>query len=323
MNFESPGPIKSGIKPKTVDTARFLWYIYFALTVIEIILLLIFGMDFFNALCHTFGTMATGGFSTLNKSVAGFNNKYIDIIITTFMIGAGMNFSLYYNIIYSDFKNFFKDIEFKTYIGIIFSSALAMAIILYSNNYYPTFLSSFRYAAFQVVSIITTTGYATADFNLWPSFCKILFLVLMFIGGCAGSTGGGMKVIRIVVVIKFAWLQIFRTIYPNAVVTLKIENHPFPKHTLFQILGFFVLAIMLFVFGSLFVSIYHYDIETSTSAVAATLWNIGPGLAKVGAIENFSFFPDSVKFLLTIFMIIGRLELFTILVFFSPAFWKN
>ncbi|MBP7652248.1 TrkH family potassium uptake protein [Candidatus Dependentiae bacterium] len=323
MNFESPGPVKSGIKPKTVDTARYLWYIYFGFTCIEIILLLICGMGLFDSLCHTFGTMATGGFSTLNKSVGGFNNKYIDVIITFFMIFAGMNFSLYYNLIHGNFKNFFKDTEFKAYMSIIIFSTLSMTAILYFNNYYPTILSSTRYAFFQVVSILTTTGYATADFNLWPSFCKILFLVLMFIGGCAGSTGGGMKVIRIVILLKFAWQQLFRTIYPNAVVTLKLEKQPFPKHTLFQILGFFVFAIIIFIIGSLFVSLYNFDIETSLSAVAATLWNIGPGLAKVGAIENFAFFPSPVKFVLSIFMIIGRLELFTILVFFSPAFWKK
>jgi len=323
MKFESPGPIKSGIKPKTADTARYLWYIYFGFTFIEIILLALFGMNLFDSMCHSFGTMATGGFSTLNKSIAGYESVVIEFIITFFMICAGLNFSLYYSLLHCNYKTLFKDVEFKTYIGIISISILLTAAILYFNNYYNSFLTSLRYAGFQIVSILTTTGYATADFNQWPSFCKILLITLMFVGGCAGSTAGGMKVIRVIILYKFAKLQIFRTIYPNAIVTLKLENHPFPKHILFQILGFFVLAVLIFISGSLFVSLFNYDIETSASAVAATLWNIGPGIAKVGAIENFSFFPQPVKYVLSFFMIIGRLELFTVLVFLSPSFWRN
>jgi len=327
INFESPGPIKSGLKPRVVDTARYLWYIYFGLTIIETILLMFGGMNFYNASCHTFGTMATGGFSTLNKSIAGFQSRYIDAVITIFMILAGVNFSLYYFAIISDFKNifsvFFKDIEFKIYISIIIISTFIIGANIYINKLYPTVLSSLRYSAFQVVSIMTTTGYATADFNQWSPFCKLILLTLMFIGGCAGSTGGGMKVIRIIILCKFVIQQIFRTIHPNAIVTLKISNQSFPKHILYQVLGFFVLAILIFVFSSLFISLFEYDIETSTSAVIATLWNIGPGISKVGPVENFAFFPNIIKLLLSLLMIIGRLEIFTILVLLSPAYWRR
>ncbi|HPP87485.1 MAG TPA: potassium transporter TrkG [bacterium] len=322
LKNETPGPVKEGIKNKTVHSARYLWYIYLAISALLTILLLLGGMSWFDALCHTFGTMATGGFSTLNKSVGGYNSRYFEIVITIFMFMAGVNFTLYYNFLGGRWKTFFKDIEFKVYAFIILVCTILTTGLLYYYKYYPTILSSLRYAAFQVVSIITTTGFGTADFNIWPPFCQLLFVSLMFFGGCAGSTGGGMKIIRIIILFKYAIQQVLRSLHPTAVYVLKIENHPFPKQTMHQILGFFVFAIGIFVFSSLFVALHNIDIITSTTSVAATLWNIGPGLAKVGAVENFGFLPETVKYFLSLLMIIGRLEIFTIIVFFIPDFWK-
>jgi len=239
------------------------------------------------------------------------------------MILAGTNFNLFYFFILGNFKTFFKDMEFKVYILIILFSSIFVSFLLYINKYYSTLLKAFRYSIFQVVSIITTTGFCTANFNEWPEVIKLWFVVLMFIGGCSGSTGGGMKVFRIIVIIKFAFQQILRLIYPQGVFILKIAKFPLPKNIMYQILGFFILAILIFIFGSLYVSFHNIDIITSFSAVAATLWNIGPGLGKVSAIDNYYFLPSDVKFLLSIFMIIGRLELFTVIVLFVPHFWKK
>lgn len=323
LNNETPGPVKSGIKYKTVETARYLWYIYIGLSLVLILLLYLGDMNLFESICHSFGTMATGGFSTYNKSIGHYNSLYIETVITIFMFFAGINFALYYGLFRGEYKPFLKNTEFKTYFSIIIVSTVAITLLLSFYDYYPSLRESFRYAAFQVVAIITTTGYGTADFNIWHPFCKILLLCLMFVGGCAGSTGGGMKIIRIIVIFKFSYLQIKRAFNPHTVYTLKIENNEFPQNTMYQIIGFFIIAILIFIAGTMFVALHNIDIVTSASSVAATLWNIGPGLERVGSIENFYFLPNSLKFVLSIFMVIGRLELFTILILLFPSFWKK
>lgn len=320
---EVPGPTPEGLRPKILQTARVLWYIYIGLSALETIALMICGMDLFDALCHTFGTMATGGFSTKNMSVAQFNSAAIDMVITLFMFAAGVNFALFFIALNGQFKKAFTDPEFKIYAALIGLGTLAVMVNLLGAGVYKSVWDALRYGLFNVVSIQTTTGFGTADFDAWPPFSKILLVVLMFVGGCAGSTGGGMKVVRIAVVVKYAIHSVVRTYHPEAVIAVRIGHNVVPRQVVSQILGFFACAMGAFVTGALVVAAFGYDIVTSATSVAATLWNIGPGLGRVGPVENFSFFHPAVKLFLSVLMAMGRLELFTILVLFSPSFWRK
>ncbi len=318
---EVPGPITEGLKPKIKETASTLWKIYLGLTVTEGLLLYLAGMEAFDAVCHAFSTMATGGFSTKNTSVAHFNSVQIDIIITAFMFLAGINFSLYYLLMKGNFKALFKDSEFKVYVTIAIVSILAIAanILLIHAN----FLTALRYAMFQVVAVVTTTGFGTDNFDLYPPFSKLLLVTLMFIGGSAGSTAGGMKVSRIMVVAKVAFIEIYKIFRPQAVKSVKMGKSVMSDEITRSILGFFVIAVFVFVFGSLFMALLGLDIVTATTAVVATMFNIGPGLARVGSVENFAFVPTAGKIFLSFCMILGRLEFYTVLVLFVPDFWKR
>jgi trk system potassium uptake protein TrkH len=320
---EVPGPTPEGLQPKILHTARILWYIYIGISALETIALMICGMDLFDSLCHTFGTMATGGFSTKNMSVAQFHSAPIDMVITLFMFAAGLNFALYFIALRGQLKQALNDPELKIYAALVGLGTLAVTINLMGAGTYDSIWSALRYSVFQVVSVQTTTGFGTANFDTWPPFSKILLVALMFVGGCAGSTGGGMKVVRIAVIAKYAMQSVVRTYHPEAVLTVRMGRTVVPRQVVGQILGFFACAMALFVGGSLVVAAFGHDVVTSTTSVAATLWNIGPGLARVGSVENYGFFHPAVKIFLSILMAMGRLELFTILVLFSPAFWRR
>ncbi|MFH1538518.1 MAG: potassium transporter TrkG [bacterium] len=320
---EAPGITHDGFLPKIRETARTLWFIYVGISALETILLLGAGMPLFEALCHTFGTMATGGFSTWNKSIAHHDNLGIDIIITIFMLSAGVNFGLYYMMIGGKMKHAVRDAELRVYLAIFAVSTLAVTANLWGAKVYEGVGEALRYASFQVASLLTTTGYCTANFDVWPPFSKALLVSLMFIGGCAGSTGGGMKVIRLIVLAKSASLQIYRAYHPGAALTVKIGGNPVPEETCNSVNGFFIISMGLIAAATLFVAMFGYDIVTSFTAVVATFWNIGPGLARVGSIETYAFFPPAVKAVLAVCMALGRLELFTVLVLFSPSFWKR
>lgn len=323
FHSEAPGVYRTGIRPKIQDTAQKLWIIYVVITAIEVVLLIAGGMTFYEALLHSFSTMATGGFSSHNASVGYYESAYIEWVITIFMLLAGMNFGLYYGLLMTrKLKTFSRDYEWRVYMYSVAAAIAATAVFLVKDHYYGP-LESIRHAAFQVVSMITTTGFCTRDFDQWPQFVRLLFIVIMFLGGCTGSTGGGIKVFRVAVVFKHISAELYRMIHPSAVLTVRAGNSRVEPEVVSQTMGFFGLAIMVFTALSLIVTCFGIDIVTSFSAVAATLWNIGPGLEKVGAIQNFAWMPPAVKVVLSFAMLAGRLELFTVFVLFSPKFWKS
>lgn len=319
---EMPGPTKDRLAPRIQDTARILWGVYLLFTLIEILLLMLGGLDFFDAVCHAFATLATGGFSTHTASVSHFGSVYIESVIIFFMFLAGTNFSLHHHALKGRFKIYWESEEFRFYLKI---TALAIVIITAANLYYNIYQSigtAVRTAFFQVVSILTTTGFGTADFEQWPPVCKILLVSLMFIGGCAGSTGGGIKVVRLLLFFKYARLQLRSLIHPRTVGTLKLGNVKVPQEIMVAILGFFALYVGVILLASILVTALGVDIVTGTTAVIATLNNIGPGLNLVGPTQHFGHLPPLAKLVLTFCMLAGRLELYTVAVLLSPNFWK-
>ncbi len=324
LKAEAPGPVADRLSSRITRTAKYLWGIYLSLTVLEIIILKIFGMTFFDSVCHSFATLATGGFSTKNSSIAHYDNSMsIQYTITVFMILAGVNFSLYFRFLSGNFKIFSKDNEFITYISIILIATTVITIDLLRLNIYPTFELAFRHSSFQVASIITTTGFASADYELWTNISKYIIFILMFIGGCAGSTGGGVKVIRILTLIRQSFVEIKKMIYPNAFFSLRMNNKPVEVAFVQNILGFVILYLLLVSVVSLLVATGEYDIITSLTTSLATVGNIGPGFGLIGPVENYSFFQDYIKVILSFAMLLGRLEIYTVLVILFPVFWKK
>ncbi len=320
LRAEAPGPSLDKITPKITQTAKILWLIYVGFTFIEIVLLMFGGMSLFDASTHTFGTMATGGFSTRAASVGAFDSAFIQIVITVFMVLAGLNFNLYYKIISGNFHGFFRDTEMKVYISIFLVVTLLIGINLLGT--YGTFGKSLQYAGFQAASILTTTGYATADYSLWPAFSKNALFFLMFVGGCSGSTGGGLKVVRIVTLLKLAVHEMKQMVYPSGVFRLRMNGLVMKKDIVYPIAGFFFLYFLLLLTVTLAVSSGGYSILTSFSAALATLGNIGPGFGKIGPAYNYAFFPGYIKWILSAAMMLGRLEIYTVLILITPKFWR-
>ncbi|AEE90530.1 Trk system potassium uptake protein TrkH [Tepidanaerobacter acetatoxydans Re1] len=318
---EVPGPSVSKLSSKIANTAKILWRIYMGLTILQTILLMVAGLDLFDSLTHTFGTVATGGFSTRALSVGAFKNPAAEIIILIFMAMSGVNFSLYYYLLKRQWDRVFGDEELKFYLGVIIVTTLLIAWNI--RGLIPLKTDLFRTSAFQVVSIMTTTGYATANFDLWPAFSKMLLLLLMFFGGCAGSTGGAIKQIRMLILFKYCRRELTHTLHPKAVVPVKIGGKPIPDDVLRNILAFSYIYIALFVLGSLFIAMLGEDMITSVSSVAATLGNIGPGLGSVGPESTFSEIPQIGKLVLSFLMLMGRLEIFTVMLCFTPSFWQG
>ncbi len=320
---EVPGPTADRLKPRIQDTAKMLWGVYVLLTGLETVLLMVGGMSFFDAVCHAFATLATGGFSTRNASVGAYDSGYIDGVITLFMILAGINFALHFHLLRGRFRDFFRSEELRVYLAVIVVATAIIMTFNWTEDLYAGFVENLRFTLFQVASIMTTTGFGTADFELWPVVAQYLLVLLMFIGGCAGSTGGGIKVARILLLFKHAQVQLFRLIHPRAIRLVKLGNMPVDKEVMQSILGFFALFIAVFVVGSLLVAATGMDVVSSAAAVIACLANIGPGLGSVGPVDNFAHVPDFGKGVLIVCMLMGRLELFTVLVLFFPSFWKK
>ncbi len=318
---EVPGITPDKIHPRITQTAKRLWLIYVALTFAQTLLLMVGGMSVFDALCHAFGTMATGGFSTKNDSIAGFS-PYIQYIIILFMFLAGVNFSLHYFAIKGRFEKILHNEELRLYTVIILVSTLFISLgLIFMQG--TQIEKAIRDALFQVVSIITTTGFVSSDYLLWPFFAWFLLFLLMFTGGCAGSTGGGIKMVRINLLFKNSLLELKRIIHPQAILPVRLNGKSISQEIIFNVLAFFLIYIIIFAFGSLLMSFMGLEFESAVGAVAATLGNIGPGLGSVGPVLNFGLVPDSGKWLLSFFMLLGRLELFTVLILFSPTFWKK
>jgi trk system potassium uptake protein TrkH len=319
---EVPGPVADKLTPRVAQTAKILWGVYVLLSAAEVVLLLFGGMSLFDALCHTFGTMATGGYSTLNSSVGGFDSAYIDYVIIIFMLLAGMNFALHYSLLRGDLKAYVRNREFQVYIAIIGVVFLIIGADTFLHQY-RNIAETVRYTLFQVVSIQTTTGFGTADYELWSPSSQFLLFLLMFIGGSAGSTAGGMKVMRIYLVIKFVFMEITQLVHPHAVLPVRMGGVVVQREVITNILGFFALFILIFAGGVFTMSLLGLDLLTSLGAVIATMGNIGPGLGNVGPTDNYAFVPPVGKWVLSFLMLLGRLELFTVIVLFSPSYWRK
>ncbi len=318
---EVPGPTLSKITPKLSDTARYLYILYFMMTIVETILLMFGGMDLFDALCHSFSSLGTGGFSNYNNSIAHFDSLYIEIVIMIFMFLAGINFNLFFVFYKNGLKAFYKDGEWKTYVYIIAITTTLIAIGLYLHHDY-SFGQALRYSAFQDISLVTTTGFATADYTLWPTFCQMLIFTLLFCGGCSSSTGGGIKVVRILVLFKMVKRSIAIRLHPNAVVQVKVNNQLLTRDTVSNIANFIFLYLALGMFGAFLISFDGHDFITNISAAFTCLGNAGPGFSAIGPAENFNIFSHFSKMVLSFLMIAGRLELFTLLMLFTRRFWN-
>ena len=319
---EMPGPSKDRLTPRIATTAKLLWAVYVFFCVAEAALLRLGGMDWFDAFCHAFATMATGGFSTRTASVAAYNSVYIETVIIVFMFLAGVNFALNFRALRGKPICYFRDPEFRFYLG----TWLAATVIIILNIYrsvYPSFGQAVRAACFQSTSIMTTTGFCTEDFDLWPGASKVILVLLMFIGGCAGSTGGGIKNIRIVVVLKKVLREIRLFMQPQAVVKVKIGEEPVTQEVVSHISGFFIVFMLIFAVGTLVMTFFTPDLQTALTSVIATLGNIGPGLGGVGAVQNYSAIPMGGKVFLTLLMLLGRLELYTVLIVLLPSYWRK
>ena len=320
MKAESPGPSVSKLVPHVKDTAKILYGIYIAITICEATILRALGMPLFDSLTTTFGTVGTGGFGIRNDSIAGYSPA-IQITITVFMILSGINYTAYFYILTGKIKELFKIEEVRWYLAIIFGS---VAVITWNvRSLYPTFSETLRHAVFQVGSIITTTGYATTDFDLWPALSKTLLVTLMFIGACAGSTSGGIKVSRILILLKTIRKELSLIIHPRQVKKIRMDGHPVDHETLRSANVFLVVYFVLLLTSMLLISVDEFDFSTNFTSVVTVLNNIGPGLNLVGPTQNFSIFSPFSKFVLMFDMLAGRLELFPMMILLMPSTWKR
>ena len=320
MKAESPGPSVSKVVPHVKDTAKILYGIYIAITICEATILRALGMPLFDSLTTTFGTVGTGGFGIRNDSIAGYSPA-IQITITVFMILSGINYTAYFYILTGKIKELFKIEEVRWYLAIIFGS---VAVITWNvRSLYPTFSETLRHAFFQVGSIITTTGYATTDFDLWPALSKTLLVTLMFIGACAGSTSGGIKVSRILILLKTIRKELSLIIHPRQVKKIRMDGHPVDHETLRSANVFLVVYFVLLLTSMLLISVDEFDFSTNFTSVVTVLNNIGPGLNLVGPTQNFSIFSPFSKFVLMFDMLAGRLELFPMMILLMPSTWKR
>ena len=332
---EAPGPNSDKLHPRITDTAKRLWFIYVGYTLAETILLSVAGMSFFDAINHAMSTLSTGGFSTKNNSVAHWNNTpIIQYIITFFMLIAGTNFVLSYFAFTGKIRKIFRDQEFKFFMNFIGISTLIVALVLYNNvdltlssfnhpQIFGTLESSFRHAFFQVVAVITTTGFVTADFTAWTPFLTIVFFGLMFMGGSAGSTSGGVKGVRHMLMIKSGFLEFKRALHPNAIIQPRHNGSILKEEVVYNIYAFFILYLLSFIFGALVFGALGLDFESAIGVAASSLGNVGPALGSYGPAFSYSELPEFGKWWASFLMLLGRLELFTVLILFTTFFWKK
>ena len=332
---EAPGLTGDKIHPRISDTAKRLWLIYVGLTFLETILLTFAGMSFFDAINNSMSNIASGGFSSKNESIGFWNdNPLIQYIVIFFMFLAGTNFILIYFGLTGKFKKIFQDTEFKWYVSFICAFVFISTLILffqvnlsstevYHHEVLGKFESSFRHSLFQVVAIVTTTGFVTGDFISWTPFLTMLFFGIMFLGGSSGSTSGGVKVLRHLILIKNGFLEFKRSLHPNAIFPLRHNNHVVEKPIIIHVLAFFILYLILFIIGAGVLSALGLDFVSAIGGAASSLGNVGPALGTLGPISNFDSLPEIGKYWCAFLMLVGRLELFTVLIFFTPYFWKS
>ena len=324
FSAESSGISMDKVSPRVVSTARRLWQVYLAMTAVLVSLLMLGGLDWYDAVTHSFSTLATGGFSPHNASIAAFDSLYVEIVITIFMLAAAMNFALHYRVfVRRQWWAVFRSAEVGMFLGIFAGFALAIAVALTLSGDYPDFGGALRASMFQTASIITTTGYGTADFDRWPDFTRYLLVLLMFMGGCAGSTAGGVKVIRLLVVFKHATVELRKLLYPTLVHPVTIGRRAVSQGTIQAILGFFLLYIITTVVATMLVLATGVDLVSGVTAVISAMNSVGPALGVVGPAGNFSSMPDMCKWILSACMVVGRLEIYTVFVIFTLAFWKR
>nr|WP_122012137.1 TrkH family potassium uptake protein [Maliibacterium massiliense] len=321
MRAEVPGPTKSKLVPRMKSTAMILYGIYILLTVMEIIFLLCGGMPLFDALVHAFGTAGTGGFGIKNLSIGYYDSAYIEVVVGAFMILFGINFNLYYLLLLGNIRSILKNEELRWYLGIILAAIIVITINVL--QLFGDWGTSLRHAFFQVSSIVTTTGFSTTDFQLWPSLSRSILVVLMLIGACAGSTAGGIKVSRLVIAFKSARREIKHLLHPHAVDVVKVNGATVDENVV-RATGVFICSYLgIILISTLITCVNGYDLETSTTAVISCISNIGPGLGLVGPMSNFSLFSPLVKLLLSLNMLLGRLELYPMLLLFAPSTWRK
>ncbi len=320
---EAPGISPDKLKPRIKDTAKRLWIIYVGLTGAEAILLMFGGMSFFDAINHSLTTMATGGFSTKNASIAHFSNSaYIQYVITFFMFMAGTSFTLTYFMLKRQFQKVFSNEEFVTYtIFLVLATVLITGFVHTSSD--QSFEMSFRETLFQVVSIVTTTGFVSEDYTSWTPLITMVFFALLFIGGSAGSTAGGIKIVRHTILFKNSFLEMKRQLHPSAVVPVRLNRHAISQDITFNVLAFIIIYFLIFALGSIVMAWVGLDFQSALGSVATSLGNVGPGIGSVGPVHNFAHIPAVGKWILSLMMLLGRLELFTVLILFTPYFWKH
>ena len=319
---EVPSPVPDKLKPRIRDTAMILWKVYALISLAQVILLLLGGMGLYDALCHTFTTMPTGGFSTKNASIAHYDSVYFDCIFIFFMLLAGINFSLHYQMLRGKPLAFWQDSEWRFFAGAVILLTLVVSLDIFKTAY-QTIGEALRFGAFQVVSIVTTTGFATADYEQWPAMSQLILLLCMFLGASAGSTGGGMKCLRIMLCFKYCYKELFTLIHPHAVSHIKIGGKPVPDDVMRSVLGFLALYMGLFAVCAVLLAGMGVDFTTSFASVAAAIGNIGPGFGMVGPVENYALIPVAGKWLLIWCMLLGRLEIFTVIILLVPEFWRK
>ena len=318
---EVPGPVADKIKPRVKETAKILWMVYIGFTFLQFLLLGFAGMSWFDSICHAFTTMPTGGFSTQNASIAAYSNPVIHYIIIFFMFVAGVNFTLHFRAITGNYKSYFKDYEFKVYFSILFFATMLIFLnISFSNSDWSH--NSFLISLFQSLALMTGTGYANADYELWPFFSQLLLFFMMFFGAMGGSTSGGMKIARVILLIKYAATETRRMLHSRAIIPIRIGDRTIGDDVIRNTLGFFLIYLSFFVLTALVLTALNYDFTSSLSVAASAIGNVGPAFGSFGPTDNYALLHPIGKWMMTFCMLLGRLEIFTIMVLFSRTFWK-
>ena len=322
MRSEAPGPTLDKLTPRVTETAKILWGIYLGLTVLQVAMLLLAGLGWFDALTHTFCTIATAGFSPRNRSVGAYDSAFVDLVVMAFMLLAAVNFSLYFQALRGHVRHLISNLELRVYIA-MFAVAVVLVTLSVTGSVYGSLGEGLRFASFQVASILTTTGFTTADFDAWPPLAKGVLMTLMLVGGCAGSTAGGVKVIRLVSLFKQGLNELKYLVHPQGIFTLKIGDRPVKKDILYPVAVFFFLYVSLVMVTALIVAGSGQDLVTAISTGLATVGNYGPGFGAIGPSHHYGHYPDLVKWWLSLMMLTGRLEVYSVLVLLTPAFWRQ